>query len=149
MLNPRLLFLWLLSVGAQRDSGAVPCPCCSSVKDNMKWTCLKSSWERAVGLGTAASPAQWRPCTLIQFLFPNNPCGSLATAASPAKPETHSTAGSNDHGVMLEDVLTVTLLIAIGKVRPQNSPAGSLRTQAVTELGWSEPRASTDSWVVC
>lgn len=143
-LNPRLLFLWLLSTGAQRGSCVVPCPCCSSVKDNMKWTCLKSSWEGAVGrpLGNCCLTSS------VEALY-FNPIPPSKQQQPAQLSKRLSTAGSNGHGVMLEDVLTVTLLIATGKVRPQNSPAGSLCTQAVTELGWSEPRPSADSWVVC
>lgn len=88
--------------------------------DDEKRTCLKSSWKGLwVGrAGTAATPAHWWPCAFIQLLAPNNPCRSLATAVNQAEPATHITAGSNDHGAMLEDVVTVTLLIAIGKGRP-------------------------------
>lgn len=66
-------------------------------------------------LGTPASPVQWQPYALIQFLSPNNLCGSLATATSPAGPVIHSIESSSDHSAMLEDVITVTLLRAIGK----------------------------------
>lgn len=99
-----------------------------TVRHSVKWTCLESSGRGLwVGcLGTTASPAQGQPYTVIQLLSPDKPSGSLAAAASPAGPVTHSIASVSDHSAMLEDVITVTLLIAIGKVRPQSSLSGSL-----------------------
>lgn len=94
-----------------------PVPVVLTVRHSVKWTCLMSSGRGLwVGcLGTPASPVQWQPYALIQFLSPNKLCGSLATAASPAGLVIRSLTSSSDHSTMLEDVITVTLLRAIGK----------------------------------